>query len=373
MECLGPRREPARRDPAGAPLALTRARRVAQADERAGDEEQRADEQVARPRAARCTDTSCGASRSGARRSAVKPKTQAERHRRARSRRPRRITGSRTSAARGIERRGGATSGCACAHLARRVIGHFSSGKKHAASWPRAARVELRVARSRSTSRCARGQRGWKRQPLGGLIGFGTSPPRTNALRPRPTARVRDRAPPRGARRCTGAAAPRRGRVSVGQLGDLPEVHHGDPVGDVAHDAQVVRDEDVGQPELRLEVLEQVEDLRLHRDVERRDGLVGDDQLRVDGERAGDADPLALAARELVREPVVVLGVEPDHLEQVLDARFRSASVPSPWISSGSADDEPDPLAGIQRRVRVLEDHHQLAPERPHVAARRAA
>ena len=80
---------------------------------------------------------------------------------------------------------------------------------------------------------------------------------------------------------------PRR-RVQVaraGQLDELPEVHHGDAVGDVADDAQVVRDEDVRQPELRLEVLEQVEDLRLHRDVQGRDGLVGDDQLRVHGER----------------------------------------------------------------------------------------
>ena len=45
----------------------------------------------------------------------------------------------------------------------------------------------------------------------------------------------------------------------------------------------------------------QVEDLRLDRDVERRDGLVGDDQLRIERERAGEADALALPARELVR------------------------------------------------------------------------
>ncbi len=54
-----------------------------------------------------------------------------------------------------------------------------------------------------------------------------------------------------------------------------------DPVRDVADDVQVVRDEDVGEAEVALQVLEQVEDLRLHRDVERRDGLVADDQLRV--------------------------------------------------------------------------------------------
>jgi hypothetical protein len=57
-------------------------------------------------------------------------------------------------------------------------------------------------------------------------------------------------------------------------------------VGDVADDVEVVRDEDVGEVEVALEVLQQVEDLRLHGDVERRDRLVADDQLRVDHERA---------------------------------------------------------------------------------------
>ena len=72
-------------------------------------------------------------------------------------------------------------------------------------------------------------------------------------------------------------------------LRDLAEIHHEDAVGDVADDVQVVRDEHVGEPELALEVLEQVQDLRLHGDVERRDGLVADDQLRIDREGARDA------------------------------------------------------------------------------------
>ena len=37
------------------------------------------------------------------------------------------------------------------------------------------------------------------------------------------------------------------------------------------------------------------------------------------GERPRDPDPLPLAAGELVREAVVVLGVEADPLEQLLD------------------------------------------------------
>ena len=52
---------------------------------------------------------------------------------------------------------------------------------------------------------------------------------------------------------------------------------------------------------LRLELDEQVEDRRLHRDVERRGRLVADDEARVAGERARDRDALLEAARELRR------------------------------------------------------------------------
>ena len=65
---------------------------------------------------------------------------------------------------------------------------------------------------------------------------------------------------------------------------------------------------------------EQVDDLGLDRHVERRDGLVEHDQLRVERERARDADPLALAAGELVREAVRVLRAEADRAQQLLHA-----------------------------------------------------
>ena len=65
----------------------------------------------------------------------------------------------------------------------------------------------------------------------------------------------------------------------------------------MAHDREVVGDEEVGEAELRLQVLEQVDDLALDRHVEGGDGLVADKNLRLHGERAGDADALALTAR----------------------------------------------------------------------------
>ena len=53
--------------------------------------------------------------------------------------------------------------------------------------------------------------------------------------------------------------------------------------------------------ELALQVAHQVEDLRLHGDVQRGGRLVGDQQLGVAGQRHGDHRALAHAAGELVR------------------------------------------------------------------------
>ena len=54
-------------------------------------------------------------------------------------------------------------------------------------------------------------------------------------------------------------------------------------------------------PSSRLQVGEQVEDRRLHRDVERGRRLVADDDPRLAGERARDRHALLEAAGELRR------------------------------------------------------------------------
>ena len=83
-------------------------------------------------------------------------------------------------------------------------------------------------------------------------------------------------------------------------LDDLAGVHDRDLVGPVGDHAEVVGDEDHRHEPLALLLLEQVEDLRLHGDVEGGGGLVGEEQLGTARQRDGDADPLAHAAGELV-------------------------------------------------------------------------
>ena len=69
------------------------------------------------------------------------------------------------------------------------------------------------------------------------------------------------------------------------------------------------------------QVEQQRHDLRLNRDVERRDGLVGDDERRIQRQRARDPDALSLAAAEFVRISARVVPLQPDQLEQLRDAR----------------------------------------------------
>ena len=103
-------------------------------------------------------------------------------------------------------------------------------------------------------------------------------------------------------------------------------------------------DEQVGQAEAVLQVLEQVDDAGLDRHVEGGDRLVEHEQRRLERQRPGDADPLALPAGELVREPVAVLRVETDQLEQL---RTRRLWLPgSRWIFIGSVMVDPTVMRG---------------------------
>ena len=105
-------------------------------------------------------------------------------------------------------------------------------------------------------------------------------------------------------------------RIHRALLDDLAQVHHRHPVGRVVDDRQVVGDEQVGEPVLLLEVLEQVDDLRLDGHVQGRHRLVEHQQLGLHGQRPGDADALSLTTRQLMRVSTCVLRPEPDVLEQ---------------------------------------------------------
>jgi hypothetical protein len=61
---------------------------------------------------------------------------------------------------------------------------------------------------------------------------------------------------------------------------DLPGVHHGNPVSPPGDDAEIMGNEQHGHATARPQPVEHLQDLRLHRHVERRSGLVGNQDLR---------------------------------------------------------------------------------------------
>jgi hypothetical protein len=114
------------------------------------------------------------------------------------------------------------------------------------------------------------------------------------------------------------------------RLDDLTGVHDEHAIRDIANDAEVVRDEEIREVQLRLEVVQEVEQLRLDRYVERRRRLVEDDERRIGDQGSRDADALALTARQLVRVAPRHVRLETDELEDLADAATRSRAALDP-------------------------------------------
>src|SRR6185295_11957694 len=72
---------------------------------------------------------------------------------------------------------------------------------------------------------------------------------------------------------------------------------------------------------------------------------------------------LALAAGELVREAVDVVGGQSHHLEELLHALSDILLAGGAMDAERVADDLDHALAWVQRRIRILEDHLHLAAE----------
>ena len=98
----------------------------------------------------------------------------------------------------------------------------------------------------------------------------------------------------------------RQQRLGVGVLGrlkhfgrrsdldDASEVHHGDAVGDVPRQAEVMCHHQHRQAELLAQTQQQAEDLPAHGGVQAGHGLVGDEHARFQGQRTRDDHALAL-------------------------------------------------------------------------------
>ena len=141
------------------------------------------------------------------------------------------------------------------------------------------------------------------------------------------------------------------------------KIHHEHVVRDVTHDAEIVRDEEIRDSEIALQVGHKIEDLRLHRHIERGDRLVGDEQARLQHQGACNRDALALAAGEHMRIAPGVLGPQPDFSQHVLHALApgfrRQARVDDEWLLENGLYR----LSRVERAVGILEHELHLAAE----------
>ena len=147
---------------------------------------------------------------------------------------------------------------------------------------------------------------------------------------------------------------------------DLAQIHHQYPVGDVLDHRQVVGDEQKREPQLALQIFQQIENLRLHRHVERRHRLVADQQTGIHGQGPGDADALPLAAGELMRVAVLLPSVQPHYLQQTVCSFMARGRRAKPLGAERLLDDVAYGHARVERREWILKDDLQLPPHALH-------
>ena len=161
-------------------------------------------------------------------------------------------------------------------------------------------------------------------------------------------------------------------RLGRPRLDDAAQVHHGHPVRDLPDHREVVRDEEVGEPAIALQVGEQVEHLRLDRHVERRDRLVADDEARA-RPRAPARCRCAAAARRRTRAGSAARmpdRARPPRAARRPDGRTSGPGAPGGGSRCPSAIAAPTVIRGLRQPYGILEDDLHPAAKRARSAAR---
>ena len=93
----------------------------------------------------------------------------------------------------------------------------------------------------------------------------------------------------------------------ITNLDNVTEIHDCCSVRDIIDHRQIVGNEHHGQSHFLFQLCQQVQNLRLDRNVQSRGRFVGNDQLRCETQCTGDANSLPLTARELVRKTIELI------------------------------------------------------------------
>ena len=145
------------------------------------------------------------------------------------------------------------------------------------------------------------------------------------------------------------------------------KIHHADLIRNELDHRQIVGNEQVGQVHGSLQLLEQVDDLRLDRYVERRNRLVANHKLRVYRESAGNADSLTLTARELVGIALIVVIAQSAFLHQIQHVVSYLALGYDIVNLHRLGQNIAYGASGRQRGIGILEDDLHLGADIPHL------
>ncbi|VTR68114.1 hypothetical protein DESC_690051 [Desulfosarcina cetonica] len=148
--------------------------------------------------------------------------------------------------------------------------------------------------------------------------------------------------------------------IRMTQFNGLAQEHHADPVGDVAHHPEIVGDEQVGQLQAFLQILEQIEDLGLDGNIQGGDGLVANHEGGVRGQGPGDADALALPAAELVRVVPPGFPAQAHEVQEFRNAPIDHRPVAVAVGQEGFGENAAHAQPRIKGGVGILEDDLHL-------------
>ena len=153
----------------------------------------------------------------------------------------------------------------------------------------------------------------------------------------------------------------------IANLDDFSAIHHRDASREIAHHRHGMRDKEISQTELPLQLRQQIHNLRPHADVERRNRLIGHNKFRTQGESARDPDALPLSPAELMRKPGQHRLVEADGAEQFGNASPARRQTHRLVNHQRFADDIFHIHAGIKRPERVLKNDLHVAAQAAHL------
>src|SRR2546425_7025398 len=138
-------------------------------------------------------------------------------------------------------------------------------------------------------------------------------------------------------------------------LNDPPEIHDGHAIGHLANEVEVVGDQEVRQPLLPLDVSQQVQDLRLDRDIQGARRFIEQEKFRFGCEGSSNRNPLSLASGELMRKSIEVVGPQSDVFKKLRGSFDRLGARHQVVDQNRLGDDVLHEHPGIEGGERVLE------------------